>query len=117
MDGSVAAGAETVQHAASDHGARGVDNGANEPAAGDADAAAWAADAAGTPGRAACITLGQLARDSARPPLSVSVAARMHSVPAPQASLPPSMRNLPRVRQASSVCSSGTFSRRGLRRE
>ena len=77
-------------------------------------AAAANAPAVQAPGRAASITLGQLAgRESDQLP-PVSIASRAHSVPAQQAPLPPSLRKLVPL-QTSSVGTSGTFSRRDFR--
>ena len=54
-------------------------------------AAAADAPAAQAPGRAASITLGQLARESSDQLPPVAMAGRAHSVPAQQAPLPPSL--------------------------
>jgi hypothetical protein len=120
-DGSPVPEADTVQPADLEHEGAEEEAGVGAPAADDEDDAAPAgeATAAGdhSPSRAASITLGQMARESERPPLSVSMMDRTHSVPVQQVTLPPSVRNLAPLRTSSSVCSSGTFSRRGFRRD
>lgn len=111
-DESPAPEAEPVVQA-SEHESAGEEGGASTPASA-ADIDEDAALAVPPLGRAASITLGQLAgrKSDQLPP--VSIASRAHSVPAQQVPLPPSLRKLAPL-QPSSVGTSGTFSRRDFR--